>query len=340
MYEYTIRGCYRYLKSIGAATRRPSALSSLLPISDYFAFLRTWSLYESWLLFVVIIVLALLPDLVRRVYRDTTSATYRALLVEKVPLFSPLSFRLSPLASASNRTQRPSSAQQSAVLERHASRLSRQPNVLFASPQAKKNRRADNGVAGLSRRGSANGAGEVQLQEVRFFASDARPALSPPRTTATANAAAAAAAARVLHDGQPLTGSPRSSQVHPQTVTPAAGVGLGVVNSGFDQSSASLDKEPEPATYANSVVFAQRPPRARAPALNGVHELPPVNGHERRANDRLATIARSTPDLAPPSEPSRSDSSSNRSQFASDTTLSARPGHQVLRTRLRPPRES
>lgn len=75
---------YVYLCRI--VTRRPSGLSTLVPISNYFAFLRTWSLYESWLLFVVIIVLALLPDLIRRVYRDTTSATYRALLLEQVPL--------------------------------------------------------------------------------------------------------------------------------------------------------------------------------------------------------------------------------------------------------------
>ena len=196
-------------------------------------------------------------------------------------------------------------------------------------------------MAGLSRRSSANGAGDVQLKEVRFFASDTRSTFSSPPPTA----ATAAAAARVPYNGQPLTGSPRSSQVHSQTVAPAAGVGLGLVNSGFVQSSVALDKEPEPDTYANSVVFAQRPPRppsaiARAPALNGGHELPPVNGHERRANDPLASIERSTPDFAPPSEPSRSDSSSNRSQFVSDSTLSARAGHQVLRTRPRKPHES
>lgn len=81
--------------------RRPSGLSSLVPIANYFAFLRTWSLYESWLLFVLIIVLALLPDLVRRVYRDTTSATYRTLLIERVRLVALSAFCSSSSALSS-----------------------------------------------------------------------------------------------------------------------------------------------------------------------------------------------------------------------------------------------
>lgn len=200
-------------------------------------------------------------------------------------------------------------------------------------------------MAGLSRRTSANGGGDVQLQEVRFFASDTRPTFSPPRPSTT------------LHNGSPHSGaSSRSSQVHPQahlqTQSPTVAPAVGVVNRAFNQSIVALDKEPT--TYENGAAFEQqrqqRPLSSNtraAPAPNGgSRELPQVNGHQLRANDPIAAIARSTTTTTPTgladpaAEQSRIDSTNNTSHFVADSSLSARTGHQLLRTRQRNPNQS